>query len=206
LPIEGLETLAITRRLDLAGARQDLQTATYALELGEQLRWLSVLGLGIRVERDPDSGKWLKGPILELTVPVFDQGQGRIAKLESGRRRSEKAFVGLAVDVRSEVREAWARLAAMQDAAAFYKSTVLPLQQRVVDENTRLANGMLIGIYEVLRGRQDQINAARDYIRTVEDYWVARSDLEKALAGPLPDTTHSSGGEQRPVLTAGDLP
>jgi cobalt-zinc-cadmium efflux system outer membrane protein len=207
-PLEGLETLAITRRLDLAGARQDVQTATYALELGEQLRWLSVFGLGLRLERDPDSGKWLKGPIIELTLPIFDQGQGRIARLESARRRSEKAFVGLAIDVRSEVRESWARLAAAQDAATFYKSTILPLQQRIVEENTRLANGMLISIYDVLRGRQDQINAARDYIGAIKDYWIALASLEKALAGPLPEAPRSSAisPERRVELTGGDGP
>jgi cobalt-zinc-cadmium efflux system outer membrane protein len=184
--LDGLETAAIEHRLDLAGARAELQTATYALDLGRQLRWFSVLGLGVQFERDPDSGKWLKGPVVEFTLPVFDQGQARVATLEAQRRRSEKAFAALAVDVRSEVREAYARLVAAQDAAAFYKTRVLPLQQQIVDENQRLYNGMLIGIYDLLRSRQDQINAARDYIGTLRDYWVARSDLEKALAGPLP--------------------
>lgn len=184
--LDGLETAAIEHRLDLAGARADVQTATYALDLGRQLRWFSVLGLGLRVERDPDSGKWLKGPIVEFTLPVFDQGQARVASLDAQRRRSEKAFAGLAVDVRSAVREAYVRLVAAQDAAAFYRTNVLPLHQQIVEENQRLYNGMLIGVYDLLRSRQDHINAARDYIGALKDYWVARSDLEKALAGPLP--------------------
>jgi cobalt-zinc-cadmium efflux system outer membrane protein len=185
--LDGLESLAIERRLDLAGARQDLQTATWALELGQQLRWLSVLGLGVRFERDPDSGKWLKGPIIEVTLPIFDQGQARIAALEARRRRSETALVALAVDVRAEVRDAGARMLAAQNAASFYQATLLPLQQQIVDENQRLYNGMLIGVYDLLRSRQEQIGTARDYIGALRDYWVARSELEKALAGPLPD-------------------
>jgi cobalt-zinc-cadmium efflux system outer membrane protein len=192
LAFEGLEKLAIERRLDLAGARQDVETATYALDLGRQTRWLSTLGLGIVVERDPDNHKWLKGPEIEFSLPLFDQGEARVASLEAQQRRSQKKFVALAVDVRSEVREAWARLGAAQDTVAFYRSTVLPLQRRVVAENQRLYNGMLIGVYDLLKSRQDEIAAARDYISAVRDYWIAHSELERALAGPLPGTTHDA--------------
>ncbi len=194
--LEGLETLAIERRLDLAGARADVQTANYALDLGQQLRWLSVLGLGVKLEREPD-GKWLKGPVIEISLPIFDQGQGRIASLEAQRRRSEKMLVSLAVDARSQVREAWTRLSAAQDAAAFYRTTVLPLQQRILEENTRLYNGMLIGVYDLLRSRQEQIDAGRAYIAALKDYWIARADLEKALAGPLPGAGASSSQQPK---------
>jgi cobalt-zinc-cadmium efflux system outer membrane protein len=139
----------------------------------------------VALERETD-GKWLKGPAITVSLPVFDQGHARIASLEAQRRRSERALVGLAVDARSQVREAWARLSAAQDAATFYRTTLLPLQQRIVEENTRLYNGMLIGVYDLLRSRQDQIDAGRAYIAALKDYWIARADLEKAIAGPLP--------------------
>ncbi len=182
---EGLEALAIERRLDLAGARANVQTAGYALDLAQQLRWLSVLGLGVALERESD-GKWLKGPAIEITLPLFDQGQARIASLEAERRRAEKTLVALAVDVRTGVREGWARLAAAQRAASFYRDTILPLQQRIVEENTVLHNSMQLGVFELLRSRQDQIDAGRAYIAAIKEYWMARADLENALAGPLP--------------------
>jgi cobalt-zinc-cadmium efflux system outer membrane protein len=183
--IEGLELVAIERRLDLAGARQDVQTASMALDLAEQLRFLSVLGLGVKFERT-ESRAWHKGPVIELGLPIFDQGQARIASLQAERRRSEKLLVALAVDVRAQVREAWVRLVAAQDAAALYRAQVLPLHERIMAENQRLASGMLISIYDLLRSKQDQVNAARDYLATLKDYWTARADLERALAGPLP--------------------
>lgn len=189
--LEGLETLAIERRLDLAGARQELQTVSYALDLGQQLRWLSLLGIGVKFERGTE-GDWARGPVIELSLPIFDQGQARIAGLEAQRRRSEKAFAALAVDVRSEVRDAWARLVAAQDAAAYYRTTLLPLRQQILEEETRLYNGMLISVYDLLRSRQEQIEAARDYIGALRDYWIARADLEKALAGPLPGPATAS--------------
>lgn len=204
--LDGLENLAIQRRLDLAGARQDVQTATDTLDLAKQLRWLSVLGLGVTFERDPDNGKWLKGPVVELALPLFDQGQARVAMLEAEQRGSRKALVALATNARSEVRESWAQLVAAQNAAIFYKTTILPLQQRIVEENMRLANGMLIGIYDILRGRQDQFNAARDYIGSLKDYWLARANLERAIAGPLPEASTGRSSQHPSALIAGDTP
>lgn len=189
LELDGLETLAVEHRLDLAGARADLQTATYALDLGQQLRWLTALGLGVTIERDPESGAWLKGPKVEFTLPLFDFGGARIASLEAQQRKGGKLFAALAVDVRSEVREAYIRLTAAQEAAMFYQTQILPLRQQILAENQRLYNGMLVGVYDLLRSRQDQINSARDYIGVLKDYWMARSQMEKALAGPLPVTS-----------------
>jgi cobalt-zinc-cadmium efflux system outer membrane protein len=188
--------VAIERRLDLAGARQDVQTATAALDLGHQLRWLSVLGLGVVIERDPDNHKWLAGPAIEFSLPLFDQGQARVAALEAEERRREKRLVALAVDVRSQVRDTWTRLGAAQDAVAFYRSTILPLEGQIVDENQRLYSGMLIGVYDLLKSRQDEIAETRGYIGAMRDYWIARSDLERALAGPLPA---ASTGSASPV-------
>jgi cobalt-zinc-cadmium efflux system outer membrane protein len=99
--LAGLESAAIENRLDLAGAREDLQTATLAADLGRQLRFLSVLGLGVTIERLPENGKWLKGPRVELALPIFDQGQARIGALDAQRRRTERAYAALAVDRRS---------------------------------------------------------------------------------------------------------
>jgi cobalt-zinc-cadmium efflux system outer membrane protein len=44
---------------------------------------------------------------------------------------------------------------------------------------------MQVGIYQLLTTRQSQTSAFREYIETVRDYWVARSDLERAIGGPI---------------------
>jgi cobalt-zinc-cadmium efflux system outer membrane protein len=66
------------------------------------------------------------------------------------------------------------------------------LHQLILADSQRLYNGMLISVYELLRHRQDQITAAREYIDALRDYWLARSDLERALAGPLPSPKTAS--------------
>ncbi len=187
---EGLEARAVAQRLDLAAARKQVEAATGSLALGRSTRFLSLLGLGIVAERDGE-GTWRKGPKLELGLPLFDAGGARVAGLEADLRRRSQALAGLAIAVRSEVREAWQQLAAAHAAVLHYRSALLPLTQQIVEETQRLYNGMLVGVYDLLRSKQDQITTARDYIAALRRYWVARAELERALGGPLP--TASAG-------------
>jgi cobalt-zinc-cadmium efflux system outer membrane protein len=187
-PLEGLEAFAVDRRLDLAAARKSVETATRSTELGRSTRFLPSLGLGVASERDSD-GTWRTGPKLEVGLPLFDQGQARLLSLEAEQRRQARILGGLAVTVRSQVREAWQRLAATQGAVMHYRTVLLPLSQRVVEETQRLYNGALVGVYDLVRSKQDQINAGRDYIAALRDYWVARAELERVLGAPLPSAT-----------------
>jgi cobalt-zinc-cadmium efflux system outer membrane protein len=44
---------------------------------------------------------------------------------------------------------------------------------------------MLTGVYQLLAAKQAEINAYREYIETVRDYWIARAELERAVGGRL---------------------
>jgi len=69
------------------------------------------------------------------------------------------------------------------------------LARRIVAENQRYYNGMLVGVHDLLISRQNEINAARDSIAAVRDYWVARSELERALGGRAPGGSAETAGE-----------
>jgi cobalt-zinc-cadmium efflux system outer membrane protein len=182
--LAGLEARALERRLDLAAARRAAAGAGQAVELARSTRYLPGLGLGLAAERDAD-GTWRAGPKLEIGLPLWDRDRGRIAVLEAERQRHVHGLSGLAIAIRSEVREAWQQLAAAQAAARHYRDVLLPLSQRVVDETQRLHSGMLVGVYDLVRSKQDQVATAREYVAALRDYWVARVELERALGGPL---------------------
>jgi len=44
---------------------------------------------------------------------------------------------------------------------------------------------MLLGVFQLLLARREQIDAYRDYLDSVRDYWIARADLERAAGGSL---------------------
>jgi cobalt-zinc-cadmium efflux system outer membrane protein len=183
-PLAGLEARAVERRLDLAAARRATEGAGQAADLARSTRYLPSLGVGVASERDSD-GTWRTGPRVELGLPLWEQGQGRVTALEAERQRQLQGATALAIAIRSEVREGWQRLAAAQAAARHFQGVLLPLSQRIVDETQRLYNGMLVGVYDLIRSKQDQIATAREYVAAIRDYWVARAELERALGGPL---------------------
>ncbi|RJQ77905.1 MAG: TolC family protein [Desulfobacteraceae bacterium] len=190
-----LERRAVTQRLDLASRRAEVEAVNMALGYTRQSRWLSVFGLSFTVQRDFD-GTYSRGPGLELGLPLFDRNQGRIAKLEAELTEAENRYAQLAIDVRAQVREADARLAAAHGAVKHYREAILPLADQVTAETLKFYNGMLVGVYELLSAKQAQIEAARDYIETWRDFWIAWTDLERALGATLaPDApgVRSSG-------------
>jgi len=46
-------------------------------------------------------------------------------------------------------------------------------------------NGMLIGPIHLLRKKQNEIGVEIDYVGTLLDYWLARSDIEQILMGRM---------------------
>jgi outer membrane protein, heavy metal efflux system len=182
---EKLESQAISERLDLAAAKKEHESVAAALGFATNYRFLSSIGLGWSYKRESD-GQKLKGPSVELGLPLFDRGQASIGRLHSQLRESERNLEALAIDIRSQVREAHTRLLVAQQSVQHYRTAVLPLNQRIVTETLKFYNGMLLGVYDLLAAKQNQINAGRDYIAATKDYWLAHADLERALGGHLP--------------------
>lgn len=177
---DDVEQRAIEHRLDLAAAKQEAEGFAHALHLARQYRWLSFLGIGVQYERGSD-GEKSYGPKLEFGLPLFNWGQTRIARLESEGQRAEEQVAALAVDIRSEARESRSRLQALHRTVKHYETSLLPLQKTIVAETLKFYNGMLLGVYDLLLASQTQIQTGRQYIATSRDFWLAWSDLERAV-------------------------
>jgi cobalt-zinc-cadmium efflux system outer membrane protein len=183
--LDHLETLAITRRLDVAAAREEAQTSAHQLALAGGTRWLAGgVGLGADFERDVDA-KRVIGPTVRLELPIFDQKQALIARLEAELRQRRQRLAALAIDARSEVREARGRVLATRAVAAHYRVVVIPLRERIVALSQQHYDAMLLGVYQLLMAKQSEVNAYREYIEAVRDYWIARAELSRATGGKL---------------------
>jgi cobalt-zinc-cadmium efflux system outer membrane protein len=183
-PLERLETIAIEKRLDLASATRDVETLSHALALAKNSRWVPGASAGVSFERKPE-GTRLVGPTASVEVPLFDQRQAAIARLEAQLRQAKLHEEALAVEIRSQVRAARARLVATRATAERYKTRLVPLRERIVQLSEQQYHAMLIGPYQLLQAKQNEVAAYRDYIEAVRDYWVARADLEGALGTKL---------------------
>ena len=175
-------TLAVANRLDLAAARLEVEMLAEALELTVKWRWVAVADVGVSTEKEAEGGR-VTGPSLQIELPIFDQGQARIARLEALNRRSQQQMMGLAIDIRAEVREVRNRVLMQRRLAEHYERVLIPVRQRIVEATQRHYNFMLIGVYRLLEAKQDEVEAYREYIEAVRDYWLARTDLELAVGG-----------------------
>lgn len=203
----GLESKAVGDRLDLAARRLEVEATHAALGYTRQTRWLSALGIGFTVKREPD-GTTSRGPQLKLGLPAFDFGQARIAGLEAQLQDAENRYAQEAIGIRAEVREASARVAAARDAVQHYRQAILPLTDQVLEETLKFYNGMLLGVYDLLLAKQNQINAARDYLASWREFWLAWADLERATGSTLTGAAVNSSNKSSPASTSkqsGDL-
>jgi outer membrane protein, heavy metal efflux system len=182
----GLETLAVAKRLDLAEARHRIGASAQSVALIRFYGLMPEASLGVDAEREVEGGIWSVGPSIELPIPLFDQRQARIAAAKATQRQGEESFAALAVEIRSEVRRAYARLGGARSRAAYYEQVVLPLRRKILDETQREYNAMQVGPYQLLQAKRDEIETGRAYIETLRDYWLSRVALDRAVGIALP--------------------
>jgi cobalt-zinc-cadmium efflux system outer membrane protein len=187
-PLEHLEVTALERRLDVGAARKQLELMATALSLAKTSRYTGVVNIGAHMHQDV-TGPRLIGPSLSLELPIFDQRQALIFRLEAQRRQAQRELDALGLDVRSEVRLAQAQLELSRHAAEQYLKALLPLRRSVLEQSELEYNAMQIGLYELLASKKAEVESVRAYIETVRDYWVARAELERALGGHIPEAS-----------------
>jgi cobalt-zinc-cadmium efflux system outer membrane protein len=184
LLFEALERRALRQSLDLASARQRLIVAGEQLGASRATALVPESSLGGGGERE--EGGWEVGPVFEFPIPLFDQGQARIGRAAAELRRAQQEYYALGVQIRSTVRAVQERLQGAQDRALYYRDILLPLRERIVNETQLQYNAMQLGVFDLLRAREQQIQAAVAYIETLLDYWLAHTDLGQMLSGRLP--------------------
>ncbi len=181
---QGLESLAVTQRLDLSAARADTEMFAHALGIEDYAVLEPETVITGHLEREPD-GTTTTGPGLDIPIPIFDQGQAARARARSLLRQSEDRYAALAIQVRSEVRRARNRMLSARSRAEYYRSVLLPLQDTIVQQTQLEYNAMLTGVFQLLQAKQAEIEAGRSSIEALRDYWLARTELERTVGGRL---------------------
>ena len=183
--LEHLESLAIGQRAELAAATQQRRTLHYTLNLAKSSRWFGVVSIGAEVGR-LRSGNISIGPSATIELPLFDQRQAVIARLEAMSRAAASTERAIAIDIRADVNAVRARLVAAQRTVEFYRDTILPTRRNLTRLAQKQYDGMLLGVYQLLQIRQQEVGAMAEYLDALRDYWTDRSDLERAVGGRLP--------------------
>ena len=70
-----------------------------------------------------------------------------------------------------------------------YREQLIPLREQIVASSQRHQNYMLIGVFQMLQFKQQEITTRREHLEAVRDYWIASAELEQAVGGQLPQST-----------------
>jgi cobalt-zinc-cadmium efflux system outer membrane protein len=189
-----LEQLAATQRLDIAIARRELEIAQRRVPIA-RLAMLEETAVDFHYEREP-GGEHTVGPGLEIPIPIFNTGRAARTRAEAEFLRARHALNALESESASQLRAARSTLAEARARALYYRDVIVPRRTRIVELTKLEHNAMLVGVFQLLQAKQNEMQARRDSIEAQREYWTARTDLDRALQGVVEDTSFTPATNQ----------
>ena len=181
--IDDLEALALSQRLDLAAARKSLDILARARTI-TRFGIVPAVNVGVDTEHDLDHA-WVTGPTVDVEVPIFDQRQVARVRANAQLRQAQQQLSALEAEIRSAVRVDITRLKAARQTVELYQQDLIPVRERIVTETQKHVNYMLLGVFQLLQAKREEVNAYREYLEALRDYWIAFAELERAVGGKL---------------------
>ena len=188
---DALIPLAHQQRLDLLAAQQEVALLEQSLGVTKRYHLLGTVDLGVAGERETDRTK-LYGPSLSIQLPIFNQGQGAIARASAQLDGSRARLHSLELDIDNTVALSVDRLAMTRKIADDYRAALIPQRETIVARTQEQQNYMLVGVFELLLAKQQEFDAYQGYLEAVRDYWLARVELMRAVGAHLPSDSTSS--------------
>ena len=180
-----LQKLSQQQRLDLAAARAQVAASENQLAAARRYRYLDPIHVGVAGERDADGSRRL-GPAASLTLPLFNQGQGTIARAQAQLDSAHAAEQLLAIQIGNDVEMHAARMRSAFEQASTYHDGLIPQREAVVAGLQQQQNYMLTDIFNLLQAKQQEFGAFLGYVDAVQRYWQARVELTRSVGTRLP--------------------
>ncbi len=177
-----IEQQAMATRLDVQAARLDAEARAAQLGLTGAARFVDGLELGVASKRSNEAPTQ-RGIELGIALPIFDTGAARAARADAMFQQALNRAASTAIDARSQVREATLGWRLAHDIARQHRDALVPLAQRIADEQLLRYNGMLIGVFELLADARERIGAVNASLAAQRDFWLADADLRMAMFG-----------------------
>lgn len=189
-PMADIEARALRERLDVRSAMAQSRYVAEQMGFTKVTGYLDGMSIGFARNSvfDNDTGTKAsnRGVELELPLPVFDWGGARNARSRAMYLQSATRVQEVAVNARSEAREAYFSYRTAHDLARHYRDEVVPLRKFISEEMLLRYNGMLASTWDLLADSRAQVMAVNSAIEAQRDFWLAETDLQTALTGTSP--------------------
>ena len=184
--LAAVERAAMERRVELAVARLEIEALARSYGLTRATRFVNVLDLGGISKTQKDKGEPSAaggGFTIAFEVPLYDFGRARVREAEQRYLESVNSLRALAVDARSQAREAHGAYSSARAIVAKYEGEVLPLRDSISAEVELQYNAMQVDAFALLEAARAKATAKVASIEAKRSFWLAAADLSAAVLG-----------------------
>ncbi|MCC6806762.1 MAG: TolC family protein [Deltaproteobacteria bacterium] len=181
--------------LDLEETRRRLDALAKKAGYSALSGWLPEINLDVHaLIGDPDAApatpadtRWRFGGGVSVRLPIFDQARGTTRTFEAQRDALLERYYAQATALRSQAREATARVINGWSRARQYRDAIVPAQARVLDQTLRQYNAMQISVFTLIEARRAQLDTELEYALALCEYWTAAAAADALHAGKMID-------------------
>jgi outer membrane protein TolC len=181
-----VEQEAMDRRVDLAVARLQTEALARSFRLTRNTRLINVLdasGISKTQKDKGEPGADGGGYNIAFEVPFYDFGRAKVREAEQRYFEALNLLREMAINARSEAREAFAAYKATYAVAAQFEREVLPLRDTISAETELQFNAMQVDAFTLLEAARAKAQAKVASIEAKRNFWLASTDLSIAVLG-----------------------
>jgi len=127
------------------------------------------------------------GPGLRLTIPIFNQNQGAIARAEAAVERLRRRYAKLRDSAALEVRQAHTRLMQAQEGLSVWREQVVPRADEAVAAARKGLEEDSVSLLSVLETTRQLLDAEHRELEAAADVHRAVAELERSVGRHLLD-------------------
>ena len=177
---------AMDRRVDLAVARLEVDALARSYGLTRSTRFINVLDASAISKTQKDTGVPSAdggGFDVEFEVPIYDFGRAKTREAEQRYFEALNTLAAMAVNARSEAREAYGAYASTRAIALKFEREVLPLRKTISEQTELQYNAMQVDAFMLLQTARESDAAKVASIEAKRNFWLAATDLSSTVLG-----------------------
>jgi outer membrane protein TolC len=184
--LASVEQAAMDSRVDLEIARLEVEALARSYGLTRSTRLINVLDAAGISKTQKDKGEPSAdggGFDIAFEIPIYDFGKARVREAEQRYFEALNRLRAMAVNARSEAREAYGTYASARIIAAQYEREVLPLRQTISEETELQYNAMQVDAFALLEAARENAASKVASIEAKRNFWLTYTDLSVAILG-----------------------
>jgi outer membrane protein TolC len=123
------------------------------------------------------------GAQISVKLPLFDAGNMQRMQMNAQTLAAANRLQAAALEAASSLRETHAAYLTAYGIARQFKDELLPLRQRIADENLLRYNAMQIGVFDLLADAAEQNATVLTAIDAQQQFWLSEAALQSSLIG-----------------------